>query len=223
MALFRSRTDESAESHEQSSDDNSLTRRILRAWAPVLVPLAVMWVLQIINAVTGYALSNAAGIQPRSLEGLVGIVAAPVLHFSFSHLLSNTVPWIILGTLLAVITRKYGQVTLQIWLISGVITWLIGGSNSVHTGASGVIYGYAAFLMIYGILVRKFWAMLISVITIIGYAGLVWGLFPQAGVSWQGHLGGVIAGIVAALTLTKDIRAERKALKEAKQARRIVS
>jgi membrane associated rhomboid family serine protease len=143
------------------------------------------------------------GILPRTLRGLVGIVFSPLLHANFSHLAANTVPLFVL-LLLLLGNREYRPVrTLaMIWLASGLGTWLIGRGQSVHIGASSLIFGLAAFLIVVGLQARSWQSALIAVLVFVAYGGIFYGALPQAGpISWEGHLSGAVAGVWAARQL----------------------
>ncbi|AYY13515.1 rhomboid family intramembrane serine protease [Actinobacteria bacterium YIM 96077] len=168
---------------------------------PVLVLAASMWVLEIVDALPGLDLDR-YGIQPRSAEGLVGVVAAPVLHGGFDHLIANTGAFLLLGSLVAVTTRMFWPVTIGVTLLGGLATWLTAASNTNHIGASGLVYGFAAFLVAWGLLTRKVVNILVAVVVVIMYGGIVVGLLPgQPGISWQGHLFGAVAGVVMAYVM----------------------
>lgn len=192
-----------------SARQDSLVRRTGRALLPVSLPVAAMWVIHLVNLLTGAAL-NEFGLNPRQLDGLIGIVTMPLLHLNFAHLIGNSLAWLVLGSAVALVTRRYLAVTAGIWLLAGSIAWVIG-REAEHIGASGVIYGYAAFLVLYGVLARKILAIIVSVLVVLNYAYLVIGLFPQQGISWEGHLAGAAAGVIIALALTRSARAARKA------------
>jgi membrane associated rhomboid family serine protease len=155
-----------------------------------------------------FALSGALvkyGIVPRSIDGLWGILTAPFLHGSLAHLVSNTVPFLILGWLILVRDRKHFiPVTLAAMLGAGMMAWLLGAPGSVHIGASGVIFGYLGFLMLAGLYTRSFGSILLSLLVTAAWGGAVFGVLPgQPGVSWQSHLGGFIGGVWAAKLLRK--------------------
>lgn len=144
------------------------------------------------------------GIRPRTLTGLIGILTGPLIHAGIFHLFSNTLPLIILLSLFSfAYPKKMFPAISIIILLGGLLVWIFGRSAS-HVGASGLIYGVAAFLIIHGFLTKDFKNILLSLIVVVAYGGLVWGLIPSATrwwVSFEGHLFGAIAGGVAAYTL----------------------
>lgn len=181
----------------------------VRRISPVLVLVALMWVSELIDLLTPLRLDT-YGIRPRQLDSLLGILLSPFLHLGFGHLIANTSGLLILGALLALTTRHLGVVTIGVVLIGGLGVWLFGASHTVVIGASGVVYGYAAFLVVYGFAARRFGQALLGVLVALFYGGLVWGILPlRTGVSWQAHLFGALAGIALALWLGKQERVRR--------------
>ncbi|MGC3906239.1 rhomboid family intramembrane serine protease [Corynebacterium variabile] len=161
--------------------------------------LVVIWVLMLVNALSNYRLTG-YGVEPREIEGLRGIIVAPFLHVDFSHLLANTPACAVLLFLIALSGQKAVWVSsVCTVIVGGVGIWLTGPENSVHVGASILIYGWVAFLVLRGFFVRSFGQIALGVVVALIYAGLFWGLFPgNPGVSWQGHLFGAVGGAVAA-------------------------
>lgn len=161
--------------------------------------VAAFWLVFAANATLGGALT-AFGIIPRTGAGLRGIVFAPFLHGSVDHLAANTVPFLLLGWLVMVRdARHFLPVTACAAIGAGLFAWTLGAPNSVHIGASGVIFGYLGFLMLAGWFARSVGSILLSVGVTVAWGGLVYGVLPnQPGVSWQAHLGGFVGGIVAA-------------------------
>ena len=161
--------------------------------------LAVLWTVFLANVLLGGALLR-YGVIPRNITGLRGILFAPLLHANFAHIVSNTVPFLILGWLVMLRDpRHFLTVTLMAVVGSGVLSWLLGAPGSVHIGASGVIFGYLGFLMLSGWFDRSIGAIVMSIVVTVLWGGLVWGVLPGLPhVSWQGHLGGFIGGVYAA-------------------------
>jgi membrane associated rhomboid family serine protease len=173
----------------------------------ILGMLAVMWVAWIVNAVDGYGLDQ-YGIHPRNVGRLYSILDAPFIHGSFAHIFGNTIPFAILGLVIAGSgVRRVVQVTVISILVSGIGVWLTASGNSETFGASGVVFGFAAYLVARGIFSRRLGELLIGAI-VGGVFGLtlLWDLVPKAGVSWQGHLFGAVGGILAASLLTERQR-----------------
>ena len=145
---------------------------------------------------------NQYGIYPRSVKGLKGIVFSPFLHGSVDHLYNNSIPLAMLTAALVYFYRKIAfKVLLFGVLLSGSITWLIA-RPSYHIGASGLIYVLATFIFFKGIFSKYYRLVALSLIVVFIYGGLLWYIFPlKEGISWEGHLGGFITGLVLAITL----------------------
>jgi membrane associated rhomboid family serine protease len=136
------------------------------------------------------------GIAPRTTRGLVGIVFSPLLHANMHHLLANSVPLFVLLVLL-LSNPKYHpyQALTFIWLASGLGTWLIGRGGSVHIGASAIVFGLAAFLIVAGFTLKSWRSATIALFVFFFYGGIFYGALPQNGpISWEGHLCGAVAG-----------------------------
>jgi membrane associated rhomboid family serine protease len=194
------------------------TYRAWPGWVQRAVPgaclVALMWVLEVIDLFAGGRL-NQFGIQPLEAEGLSGILVAPLLHAGLGHLFSNSLPLLVMGTMIAWITHRWWLVTAGVWLLGGLLTWVIGGLGTNHIGASVVVYGYGAFLVTYGILSRRFSAILAAVVTVLLYGGFVWGFLPfNPRVSWEGHLAGAAAGVVVAFADTRQARSDWRERRE---------
>lgn len=169
--------------------------------------VVLLWVLEIVDTASGHRL-DAYGIQPRSEEGLVGIAVAPVLHFGFDHLVSNTLPVAVLGFLALVTGLARGLLaTAIIWLVGGVGVWLFAGTGSTHAGASVLVFGWIVYLVVRGLLNRRTTEIVIGVAVFLLYSGALLGVLPgQPGVSWQGHLFGALGGVLAARVLDRPRR-----------------
>lgn len=166
----------------------------------------VLYVLEAFDTIAGNPLDQ-WGIEPRTVDGLWGILFAPMLHYGWGHLLANTVPLLILGFLVLMSGIGRGiAATGIIWVIGGVGTWLTGGVGA-HLGASVLIFGWLTFLLVRGIFTRSFGQIVLGVVVLFVYGGMLWGVLPgQYGISWQGHLFGAIGGVVAAWILSADAR-----------------
>ncbi len=170
----------------------------IRALTLVAGMVVLMWVIEVVDAL-GAHLDN-DGIHPRDVDGLPGIVVSPFLHAGFGHLIGNTIPFIVLGAAIALggLMRTL-LVTAIVVVVGGVGTWLTAPSNTVVIGASGLVFGYATYLVARGVYSRMplHFAGGLAVLAIYGSTLLV-GLVPTPGISWQGHLFGAIGGVVAA-------------------------
>ncbi|MBD2119873.1 rhomboid family intramembrane serine protease [Trichocoleus sp. FACHB-262] len=166
--------------------------------------LLLIWALEIIDFLIFQGALNRFGIRPRSLRGLSGIILAPFLHGSFKHLAANSMPLVTLGWLVMLQDVHYFFVVSAVTvLVSGLGVWLFGATRSVHLGASGLIFGYLGFLLLYGYFERSLWTGMVSLFVGLFYGGLIWGILPsRRGVSWLGHLFGFVGGILAAHLLS---------------------
>jgi len=162
---------------------------------------AVMWLVEVVDLVAGDL--DSAGIRPRDPEGLVGVVVSPFLHGSFGHLIGNTVPFLLLGAGVALGGLvRVALVTGIVGLVAGLGTWVTAGSDTVHIGASGIVFGLATYLVGRGLFTRRPLHLLGALVVIVVYGStLLFGLVPTPGVSWQAHLFGAIGGLVAARAL----------------------
>ena len=169
-----------------------------------VVLLIIIWSVKLFEIIFGYDFKQ-YGVLPRNFNGLVGILFSPLIHSDVNHLLSNSLPVIILCLL---IFDFYSQIAKKIFIylyfISGLWLWCIG-RESLHIGASGLIYAMASFLFFSGVLRKNTQLSAVSLLVIFIYGGLFWGLFPiYQNVSWEGHLTGFIAGILVSFIFRKD-------------------
>src|SRR3954463_13688700 len=150
---------------------------------------AVMWLVEVVDQVLGGRLDR-YGIEPHDVDGLAGIVAAPFLHAGWGHLLGNTVPFLVLGALIALSgAARVAAVTVIVAFVGGLGTWLVAPSGTDHIGASGIVFGYASYLIARGIFSRRPAHLLAGVVVLAIYgATLLVSLVPADGISWQGHL-----------------------------------
>jgi membrane associated rhomboid family serine protease len=170
----------------------------------VFAMVAIMWVSEIIDTVDHHRLDS-YGIEPRDVDGLTGVVAAPFLHGGFDHLMANTVPFLAMGCAIAIQGgMRVVTVTVIVALVSGIGTWLVGPANTVHIGASGIVFGYATYLLSRGFFDRDLVGLAIGLaVGAIWGTALLGGLLPQEGISWQGHLFGAVGGVLAARLLAR--------------------
>lgn len=162
--------------------------------------LAVMWAVEVVDFLLPAVDLDPFGIRPRTEQGLLGILLSPFLHTGFGHLLSNSLPFLLLGGLVMTGGRRtFLLLSLWVTVIGGGGVWLLGGSRTVHLGASLLIFGYLGFLLSRGIVERSIGGVLVSLGLLFGYGGMLLGVLPgQPGISWLGHLCGFLAGIAGA-------------------------
>jgi len=173
--------------------------------------VALMWLVEVINTLDSNRLDS-DGIYPRNVDHLWGIFTAPFLHVSFAHLFGNTIPFVFMGVIIAL--RGAGRlalVTLIVIVIGGLGTWLVSpahaatGQPIVTVGASGVVFGYATYLLTRGVFDRSVLELITGVVVAVVWGGaLLASLVPHQQVSWQGHVCGAIAGVIAAWWLASQ-------------------
>lgn len=193
--------------------------------------VVLLYVIELWDSLTGHRLDS-NGIRPLDTDGLAGIIFAPLLHSNWQHLIANTVPALVLGFLMTLAgMSRFIFATAIIWILGGFGTWLIGNvgahcpyvgvtCQTNHIGASGLIFGWLTFLIIFGFFTRKAWEIVVGVIVLFVYGGVLLGVLPGTfGVSWQGHLCGALAGVVAAYLLSGPERKARERRRSAVPAR----
>ncbi|MGB5593632.1 MAG: rhomboid family intramembrane serine protease [Crocosphaera sp.] len=170
--------------------------------------VTIFWITELIDIFIFKGRLDRFGIQPHNLIGLRGILFAPFLHGNLGHLISNTIPFLVLGWLVMLQeTSDFWIVTLLTMIIGGLGVWFFGAPGSVHIGASILIFGYLGFLLLRGYFQRNFMSMFLSVLVTFLYGGLVLGVLPASpGISWQGHLFGFLGGILAAKLIANEKR-----------------
>ena len=166
--------------------------------------ITIIWSIKLFEIIFSYDFTN-YGVLPRNFHGLIGIFFSPLIHSDVNHLLSNSLPVIILCLL---IFNFYIQIAKKIFIclyfISGLWLWCIG-REFFHVGASGLIYAMASFLFFSGVLRKNTQLSAVALLVVFIYGGLFWGLFPvHENVSWEGHLTGFIAGVLVAFIYRKD-------------------
>lgn len=182
-------------------------KRVARqqGFALLAAMVALMWVVELINSVDSYKLDR-DGLYPHNVERIWGIFTTPFLHASWSHLIGNTIPFVFMGVLIALAgAGRLAAVTLIVIVLGGLGTWLISPAGVPVVGASGVVFGYATFLITRGFFNNSLKEILAGVVVgaVFGSA-LLASLVPHGNVSWQGHLCGGIAGVIAAWLLSRD-------------------
>ena len=183
--------------------------------------VVLLYVIELFDSLSGHHLDN-NGIRPLETDGLMGIVFAPLLHSNWQHLIANTGPALILGFLMTLAgLSRFIFATAIIWILGGLGTWLIGNVgapsyNGIHVetnhiGASGLIFGWLTFLIVFGFFTRKVWEIVVGVVVLFIYGSVLLGVLPGTfGVSWQGHLCGALAGVLAAYLLSGPERKSRE-------------
>ena len=184
----------------------TLTKRTAprAGWAAVvmLALLSGLWVLELLDQLSGNRLDN-LGIHAREIDGLPEIFTAPFLHGGWDHLISNSVPFAVLGFLVLLGgVARWVFASLTSIVSSGLVAWVMTPPNTIILGASGLIFGWLTYLLARGLWSRRPAQVVIAVVVLLVYGGLIWGVLPGAtGVSWQAHLGGAAGGVWAAWIL----------------------
>ncbi|MEO3760068.1 rhomboid family intramembrane serine protease [Mycobacterium sp. B14F4] len=193
----------------------------------VLSFVVLLYVIEIVDSLSSHRLDD-NGIRPLETDGLIGVLFSPLLHSNWDHLVANTVPLLVLGFLMTLAgLSRFIFATAIVWILGGLGTWLIGNvgahcpyvgvrCETNHIGASGLIFGWLAFLIVFGFFTRKVWEIVVGIVVLLVYGSVLLGVLPGTpGVSWQGHLSGAVAGVIAAYLLSAP---ERKARERRKAA-----
>jgi membrane associated rhomboid family serine protease len=189
--------------------------------ATIISFVALLYVIEAFDQLRHHQLDYNYGIRPLEADGLWGILFAPLLHANWGHLAANTGPALVLGFLVTLAgLSRFVWATVIVWIVGGFGTWLIGnlgsscGLETDHIGASGLIFGWLTFLLVFGFFTRSAWQIVIGIVVLVLYGGVLWGAVPVlnvcGGVSWQGHLCGGIAGVLAAYLLSSPERTARE-------------
>ncbi|HEY4651026.1 MAG TPA: rhomboid family intramembrane serine protease [Pontibacter sp.] len=181
------------------SESQQESTRFAYSFLPGLLFVLLLWLIHLLTFLTHADLAW-LGVFPRSFFGLVGVFLSPLIHADLKHLLSNSFPLVLLSGFILFMHKWRGvRVLVLVYVLSGVLTWFIG-RQAYHIGASGVVYGMAGFLLFQGTFTRDRGALAIAFAVLFLYSGLFYGLFPkEERISWEGHLAGMVAGLVAAL------------------------
>ena len=193
----------------------SESQRFAYSFLPGTLFVALIWLISLLAYLTGVDLTW-LGVLPRKFFGLVGVFTGPLIHSGLIHLLSNSFPLVLLSGFILFLHRAVAlRVFIFVYLGSGLITWFIG-RNAYHVGASGVVYGLAGYLLLNGLLRRDRAGLAVALAILFLYGGLFYGLFPvEERISWEGHLGGLVAGGLAALLYGESKEKPARVLAEA--------
>jgi membrane associated rhomboid family serine protease len=191
----------SAQTHRSWSigtgDAESVLAEARKALFVMVGFLAILWIIQLINAADHFRLAYEYGIRPRQIGSLPDIITAPFLHFSWTHIEGNSGPLFIFGFLAAYrgVVRFLGLTALII-VISGLAAWLTAPTDSVGAGASGVVFGYLGYILVRGLFDRHLIDIVVGAVMALCFAYQFSVLLPHAGIGWQDHIGGALAGVL---------------------------
>ena len=178
--------------------------------------VVLLFGIELVNAATFHALNRTFGLRPRSADGLLDILTFPLFHANLGHVASNALPLIVFGFLVFMSgLRVFLTAVALSWFGSGLVVWLIGGCG-ITVGASGLVFGLFAFLLVRGFFNRNWWQVALSVVLFLSYGGLLFGILPSVAgfVSWQAHLGGALGGVAAAMLLKRRGLPQRRGAAE---------
>lgn len=187
---------------------NTTSKLFSSLFYPLLF-VAFLWAIKVFEVISNTNLSW-YGIYPRTVHGLIGVVTMPLLHADFDHLLSNTVPLLVLGTIIFYFYRSIAfQVFFWVYIMTGIWVWA-AARESYHIGASGILYGFISFLFFSGVFRKDTRLLALSLFVVFLYGGTVWGMLPiREGVSWESHLLGALAGLITSYNFKKEGPAAR--------------
>lgn len=173
--------------------------------------VALLYLVELVDTLDRNRLDG-YGIRPREVDGLDGIVFAPLLHHGWAHLAANTVPLLVFGFLILLAgVARWVAVTAVVWVVGGVGTWVTGQPHSLHLGASVLAFGWLVYLLLRGIFARDAAQVALGAILLFLYGGVLYGVLPgQPGISWQGHLFGALGGALAAYRFGATDRLSRR-------------
>ncbi len=194
------------------SDIRSIKRELKLHALVIFGFVGLIWLIEIVDLTVFNGGLDGLGIRPRTAGGLTGILLSPFLHAGFGHLLSNTLPFIVLGWLVLLReTWHFFVVSAVVILVGGLGVWLFGRPMSVHVGASGLIFGLFGYLLLAGWFDRRISTILLSLFVAITYGTMIFGVLPTNGfISWEGHLFGFLAGALTARLLARPAKDRAK-------------
>ena len=181
------------------------TRSSVEGLELLAVLVAVMWIVEVVNALDSNRLDTAGGLYARNVDHLWAIFTSPFLHAGFGHLIANTIPFVFLGAIIALRgAARLALVTLIVVIVGGLGTWLISPGGTDTVGASGIVFGYAGYLLTRGLFDHRVGELLTgAVVGVLWGAALIVSLIPHGHVSWEGHLAGALGGVIAAWLLAR--------------------
>lgn len=184
--------------------EESEKEKIIRSIIYPSLFVALLWSIKLVEIAFDLNLLH-FGLYPRAYSGLIGIFTCPLIHSSYNHLFSNSIPLLVLGGIIFYFYRPIAfSVFFWVYLMSGIWLWA-AGREAYHIGASGLVYGFVTFLFFSGIIRRERSLLVLSMLVTFLYGSLVWGIFPiQKEISWEAHLLGALAGSITAFYFRKE-------------------
>jgi membrane associated rhomboid family serine protease len=184
----------------------------------------ILWAIHIVASIGHYELGF-LGVYPLRWSGLVGIITSPLVHSDYSHLISNSIPLLILGSALFYFYRDLAlRIFFWIYLLTGFWVW-IAARPAYHVGASGVVYGLATFIFVSGLIRKNTGLLAVALVVVFLYGSLVWGIFPEffpeKNISWESHLLGMVAGVILAVYYRNEGPQRKKYEWELEEERRL--
>lgn len=169
-----------------------------------LLFIIFIWVIQLVQVFTGLDFAR-YGLLPHTTKGLIGIITAPLIHSNFNHIISNTIPLLLLGSGIFYFYKDVAhKMFFMVFLIPGILVWFLGRS-SYHIGSSGIVYGFVTFVFFSGLIRRDNRSIALALIVTFLYGSLIWGILPLSrDISWEYHLFGALTGIYAAIIFRKS-------------------
>ncbi|RYE80338.1 MAG: rhomboid family intramembrane serine protease [Myxococcales bacterium] len=178
---------------------------LLESAVTMVALTGALWVLELLDVLSGHRLDG-LGVRTRDWSDLWSVFTLPLAHADWTHLIANTLPFFVLGlfVLASGTVREFVMSGLIIVLVSGLAAWLLSPDFTNTLGASGVVFGWLTYLLVRGFYTRKGSQIFLAIVVFVGFGALLWGVLPGTpGVSWQGHLGGAVGGVLAARVLHK--------------------
>lgn len=169
-----------------------------------LLFIIFIWIIQLVQVFTGLDFAR-YGLLPHTTKGLIGIITAPLIHSNFNHIISNTIPLLLLGSGIFYFYKDVAhKMFFMVFLIPGILVWFLGRS-SYHIGSSGIVYGFVTFVFFSGLIRRDNRSIALALIVTFLYGSLIWGILPLSrDISWEYHLFGALTGIYAAIIFRKS-------------------
>jgi membrane associated rhomboid family serine protease len=187
-------------------DDGSLASPLGRAASLMVGFLALLWLVELVNTISGRALTQAGGIRARDPGSLIDIVFSPFVHGNLEHLAGNALPLFSLGFIAAVPNvKRFLLMNVVVIVVGGFGVWLFSPANSISVGASGLVFGYFGYLLLRGFVDRRPVDVVVSIGVALAYGYLMWHSigFGVTNISWQGHIAGLVGGMLAAIFLRR--------------------